>query len=446
MPPTTPSIAELPPPSVHATTALPHQAHAEQRSTSSPENRATITQPSKSCSESMTPESAAPRGGFPLDRLAPELQHMIFAAADTGDVPNLRLTCKSLGAIGLEYLLPEVELLFTPKSFDRLRGISEHPTLGRHVKSLVYRVDSLKICANILEWYQQIPQMTYLRFCLGPSARAWLHKKWIQFQQIWEQQERIRQKDFGGADIVTMMANLPALEHVAVSNYYDVTQSSAEGTYPQSRTYKAYEDVLGNPVGELFYDHPTAVPQLLSVLRALDHSKLALKSLCFGLADWHLFADNEFIDLAKKTLSSLTSLKMRMALNVRDKGHYLRLCTRGQLLAFLRSLPSLQRLDFLCDSFGDSGKLAKFRTIFGTAVWTHLHTISLHDLKVSQHDLNHFFKRHVKTLKVVHLALTKLRGGSWPKLWVSIRDSLDLIDLTLEDIWYEGVLLGSLPG
>ncbi|KAL8848257.1 MAG: hypothetical protein Q9221_006730, partial [Calogaya cf. arnoldii] len=322
---------------------LPQPAQLEQNSAFSPETMKDVTQPFISSSRIMTSGSALP-GGVPLDRLAPEIQHMIFAAADIDDVPNLRLTCKSLGAIGLEYLLPEVELLFTPKSFDRLRGISEHPVLSRRLKSLVYRVDSLKTCHAIDDWWLQVPRVPYVSLCrscpsgpeppanesehrwglwltahpfptLDPSARAWLHKKWIKFQQVWEQQERIRQDDFGGADIVSMMANLPALKHVAVSNYYDVTQSSAEETYPQSRVYKAYEDVLGSPVGEFFHDHPIAVPQLLSVLRALDHSKLALKSLCFGLADWHLFADNVFIDLAKKTLSSLTSLKMRMAVD-----------------------------------------------------------------------------------------------------------------------------------
>ncbi|KAL8749206.1 MAG: hypothetical protein Q9199_007829, partial [Rusavskia elegans] len=150
---------------------------------------------------------------------------------------------------------------------------------------------------------------------LDPPTQARLHKIWIEFQKLWEQQQRIREDNFGEADIMAMMANLPGLKHIAVSNYYDVTQS-AEETFPKSRAYKAYGDVLGNPVGEYFHGHRAAVPQLLSVLHGIDHSKLAIKTLCFGLVDWYLFTTNEVIDFARKSLDSLTRLKMRMAMAI----------------------------------------------------------------------------------------------------------------------------------
>ncbi|KAL8751840.1 MAG: hypothetical protein Q9184_005929 [Pyrenodesmia sp. 2 TL-2023] len=135
---------------------------------------------------------SAPPDGFPLDQLTPELQRMVFAAVDVGDVPNLRLTCKSLGEAGLEYLLPEVELLFTLKSFDRLRPVSEHPALSRHVKSLVYSVDSPNERFDHVYWssllrssYVQLPAWAHharydahpLPYASDREVRAWRRKE-----------------------------------------------------------------------------------------------------------------------------------------------------------------------------------------------------------------------------------------------------------------------------
>ncbi|KAI4227244.1 MAG: hypothetical protein L6R36_002564 [Xanthoria steineri] len=64
------------------------------------------------------------------DRIAPELQHMIFTAADQTDIPNLRLTCKALAEVGLQYLFSEIDLGFDPKDLDHLEHISQHP--ARH--------------------------------------------------------------------------------------------------------------------------------------------------------------------------------------------------------------------------------------------------------------------------------------------------------------------------
>lgn len=72
-----------------------------------------------------------------MDRIAPELQHMIFAAADESDIPNLRLTCKALAGVGLQYLFSEIDLGFHPDSLDHLEHISQHPA-RHHVRRLNY--------------------------------------------------------------------------------------------------------------------------------------------------------------------------------------------------------------------------------------------------------------------------------------------------------------------
>ncbi len=91
-----------------------------------------------------------------MDQLPFELQHLIFALVDLSDVPNLRLACKTFANVGLDYLLPEVEITFSRKSFDRLAEIVKHPILSHRVKSLFYHIDVLREHYNWDEWMRAI--------------------------------------------------------------------------------------------------------------------------------------------------------------------------------------------------------------------------------------------------------------------------------------------------
>ncbi|KAL8978701.1 MAG: hypothetical protein Q9205_005784 [Flavoplaca limonia] len=402
--------------------------------------------------------NSVPHHGVSLARLAPELHHMIYEAVDVSDVPNLRLACKSLAAVGSEYLLPEVELLFTPESFNRLRRISEHPVLSRRVKSLVYRIDSLKTCHNISEWWEQIPRAAYLGFCssspfgpkptdddsylqwrdwiseqpflsLDPSYQRLLRHKWEKHQLLWTKQEYLRQSNFGQAQLMTIVANLPDLKHIVV------TKRDFSETLPEPNPYRLFEDVLGDPIGEYHHGHSAAVPQILTILRCIDHCKLPIRTLSLGLAEWHLFHNEDFVELGKQNLGSLVTLRMRMV-----SANDLDLCRRGLLPDFFRSLPSLQILNIQFDVFASVGEpITEFQAVIGTGVWSRLHTISLDYFLTSQKNLVDLFKRHARSLKVVILMDMYLLDGTWPNVWKATRDVLNLTDFILTALtFYSG--------
>ncbi|CAL8583225.1 hypothetical protein XPA_008856 [Xanthoria parietina] len=401
--------------------------------------------------------------GCSLDRLAPELQHMIFAAVDTCDTPTLRLTCKSLAAVGLEYILPEVELLFTPKSFERLRGISEHPTLSYHVKSLVYRADSLRTCDNIHDWYEQIPQAAYIRFCdahscgpkppgsefwqewaawlginrlsrLDPSTQTLFHDAWVKYQALWNQQHELRRSGFGQAIIMTALSKLPRLKNIVLSNHVDMADPKKDRDYHgQYLNLKAHADVLAASVGDQGYSHCSGNPHLLSLLRGIVHGNIAVKNLSFGWVEWHFFEILGIIDLVRRALRSLTALKMRL-IGYIDLPDYPS-SVADLVLAFFQSLPNLETLDVIFDAPGDFEQRIDLTAVFGNIVWRNLRVLSLEDLKTSQISLIDFLERHARTLKVLRIGFIELREGTWPQIWAWVRNLLDLVDFGIrEDI------------
>ncbi|KAL8668524.1 MAG: hypothetical protein Q9168_006854 [Polycauliona sp. 1 TL-2023] len=383
----------------------------------------------------MTPTSA-PAGGFPLDRLAPELQHMVFAAVNVKDVPNLRLTCKSLGAVGLEYLVPEVELLFTQKSFDRLRKISEHPILSRHVKSLVYRFGVLQRFQDIKGWYISIPQGEYFEFYqlhpLGPAPEEcpddsegenwsdWLRRvrplyrlnKSLRkrFSDLWDQYSAlsIDQKEFqdrASKDyLAVIIPKLPNLKKIALSKW-EWDKSAA------------HQSLLVPPKGD------PGINQLMLVLRGIDHNDLVITTLALEFNDREIYLTNQCTNLARKTLKSVTTLKLTMTIGranqARDDGH---------VVAFLRTMPSLQVLDLNLWNYGqqDIDGPYSLKKVIGDLVWPELRSITVKGLETSQTDFTNFLSRHAGSLKVLKLGNCYLHEGTWPNVWQLVRDMLDL--------------------
>ena len=93
-----------------------------------------------------------------MDRLPLEINHMIFAYFKDNclNIALLRLVCKNFAAVGLHYLVPEVDLIFKSSSFEHLRQISEHPVISKHVEKIFYEADTLTSYDTMKEWKNNI--------------------------------------------------------------------------------------------------------------------------------------------------------------------------------------------------------------------------------------------------------------------------------------------------
>ncbi|KAL8682624.1 MAG: hypothetical protein Q9186_001311 [Xanthomendoza sp. 1 TL-2023] len=274
---------------------------------------------------------------FPVLQLPLELQHLIFAATDPRDVPNLRLACKTFATIGMNYLLPQAQLLFTRQSFDHLSEVSQHPVLCRSVKSLIYCVDLLGQHFDKDEWIRGLAREMgldgYIRGSewAGPeppvhasdrerrfyernllratdpevrySARQ-LSLGWVAYGKLWLEQAPLRNASYGKKEIIATLARFPNLKHITLSNFHYFCDDYA---YFDA----TYKHVLTPICGDEGYSEPCGMPQLLSLIQALDRGGTALESLKAGLISW-LFLDvkNEDFELMKSVFHALKSFKM----------------------------------------------------------------------------------------------------------------------------------------
>ncbi|KAL8914342.1 MAG: hypothetical protein Q9172_007102 [Xanthocarpia lactea] len=256
-----------------------------------------------------------------MDLLPFELQHLIFTLVDRSDVPNLRLACKTFANVGLDYLLPEVEITFTRKSFDHLAEIVKHPILSQRVTSLFYHIDVLREHHDKDEWMRAIgdklsfgintvnnwmhPRPTfdapkrdwrlYRRNRAKAHSPEWIYTKkqlavgYATYKKLWSEQHHLRQQDFGSAEIVVMVSQLPNLKHITLSNPLDATPKE------NNTVGDTFKDTLLAAHGDENYEHHRGVPQLLSLFRGIHcaTADIKLESLNTGLISWKILQEGD---------------------------------------------------------------------------------------------------------------------------------------------------------
>ncbi len=75
--------------------------------------------------------------------MSPEILHIVCSFLGIDDVLSFRLVGRAFAEIGAAYMLPEVTFYMHEEELRRLRDISLHPLLARHVASLTYFAHAL---------------------------------------------------------------------------------------------------------------------------------------------------------------------------------------------------------------------------------------------------------------------------------------------------------------
>lgn len=364
-----------------------------------------------------------------MDRIATELQHMIFAAADRADIPNLRLTCKTLAGVGLHYKFSALHLSFNSKSLNRLEQICQLP--ARHcLKSLTYNIWLLRERslesflepdfdqyvtlrgvdpppdANASERERRVWGRSRAKAIGGRKTKRESKKEWREYQAQLLDQQTLRDVDYGQTQITAILIRLTNLKRLQLC-YWD----------PQGSR-----------------DPPYGVPQTHSVLRAIDSAGTRLESLCFSFVNWRLFETQEELHgMMKRAVSTLQKLTINVRTNEdNDFNHQASAQACAELfrerrpLDFFQSMPCLQVLRILFEAWDDQAERVDLKYVVGQFCWPRLRKVLFSGLETTTEALLQFFQRHAETLRNVTLDNINLVQGSWPDFFRYIRTSLNL--------------------
>ncbi|KAL8773648.1 MAG: hypothetical protein Q9209_001414 [Squamulea sp. 1 TL-2023] len=405
-----------------------------------------------------------------MHHLPPELQHLIFELVNYSDISNLRLVCRTFASVGLDHLLPEVELTFTRKSFDRVAEIARHPGLRHCVKSLIYYIDTLPPHSDQFGWFQLVRRVIWLQrsgYRLLPlrpaesaSEREWRlyrrnYDKWMSlewwytkkqlaqgfaaYEKLWYQQDRLRTKDHARSQVIEIVTRLPNLRHITLSNFAEFSASNIVG--------RTFEDTLLEVSGDEHYHNHCGVPQLLSLLSAINVATADIKidSLDIGIISWKILQESDQnLELVMEIFRTLKQLKMVLCTSqhyyrynwqamdddiedeqsVEDDRECQAFLDTGRHLKLLQATSRLQSLYLSIQS--NRPHNFSLVSVFGNTHWPHLREIKLHCLCAVGGTLVDFLTRHAQTLRILHFQDFTLLQGLWIDVFQGMRTSLHL--------------------
>ncbi|KAL8890050.1 MAG: hypothetical protein Q9215_002782 [Flavoplaca cf. flavocitrina] len=373
-----------------------------------------------------------------LDRIAPELQHMIFAGVGRADIPNLRLTCKALAEVGSRYTFETLCLSFSTRSFYQLQQVSKLPvkdcvrTLEYDVwETKEYNLEAFMECIHFDEYpplrvHESRPakdasprdwrmwRRCGMKLMRPPKTKRQSRKEWRRQRTLFLDQQSLRKMNYGQASLNTAIARLVNLEHIS---------------FTSSAGYNSYE-----PYQYCEPDSPYGLPQIMSVFQAISTSETTLKSLELRSTNWRVFEiDGDQHQMMKRIVSSLQSFLLHIETNEeRDEDEEAsaeacaKLFGQGRPFDLFQSMPHLQVFMISIEAWNENARRVNLKHVVGQFCWPRLCKVSLDGLETTSEELLQFFQRHAETLRVVTLLNIQIEQESWPDILEYMRTALKL--------------------
>ena len=152
-----------------------------------------------------------------MNRLPVEILREIFQSLDVPSIKNCRLMNTLLADVGAEYLIPEAHLIFTKSSFQRLKEISLHPILSKHVKAFLYECDVFSVYLNVEDWIHSNKSSDYdTRAMVGAPNFHKQIEAWHAERNLFCEQQDILCDNLDLKEIQQAIARFPKLSAVCL--------------------------------------------------------------------------------------------------------------------------------------------------------------------------------------------------------------------------------------
>jgi hypothetical protein len=304
------------------------------------------------------PRDMAAMTSDPMRRLPPELWSKVCAHLDLRDAGNLRLSCRTLDAMGARFVLRELTVYLDSDAFDRLRAVAADPLKSRCIRSLslVYAPGAF----YPLE-HPDIQATHFVPRSYGfvTVAELQAHDK---YRKICRDQARILSHDMEYELLVAVLPHLTGLRKFVVNCEVGRPEHKARRDSSSSVNW-AWCQTAQHPHTQHGKPGRRALASLLRVLETSDTGLPSLKAL--GL-DWESLDDLAWTTTRPALtpfFTALGSLNLQFCLcNIlrrdpragpigpdhprsKDMHRYTQLlATAGALSSFLSSIPNLTTL------------------------------------------------------------------------------------------------------
>ena len=400
----------------------------------------------------------------PIDKLPAEIIHMICVYLRPTELANLRLVSRLVGPISLHYMVPEVHLVLTKDSFERLKAIAAHPIASKYVTSFFFEADRFSEWSRgRWEYFLVSPGYVAQLEELGMQGRSCQYASdeslWIsghgfsklestpchhytekEIERAYEKYVellRLQQMHPDVTDVAEAMKHFPHL------NELKMTISDC-GQMQTSRLRKLFQPALtgsyetsATPSTRL---EPLGLQQMRSLLLGAYSAGLKVETLQCGLVDWRTLDQSEWtFARMRDSVSNVRNLRLDFDTGGDvDYGSpwWSPSCPQvfGRRLGdFVAAASKLEHLQISFQSDYPDWP-AGLENIVGEHHWPSLKSINLKVMGTAEDELVSFCSRHASTLKSVHLTSIGISEGNWYAALDRMRKILTLDSIVLEGI------------
>ena len=388
-----------------------------------------------------------------MDRIPLEILHLILralsdriedigddSAASIMDMKALRLSCRAFADLAPQYLFHDIWLYMEEDSFAKLKVLTGHPRYGPMVRVLKIFPKLLSDDLLVKEDYEEcVKEITFT----GDSREEWgfdtegrrdlsreqLDAGFAEYNKFHDQQVQARNR----ADKLLhhALTAFTRLSSITTGFVEEIMRHSVYFNRCSKIQDIARRTLMANICDGWKFDvcDPEDADMILTAIASSEREGLGLDlSNCYGpvedtLVDIHPGALEE----VKKALVSLKSLALDLkALYTEDVEEVI---DAGLLANFLEYAANVQKLRVGHWVRPPSTEFLNFETIFCTAHWSSLKSVSIHGLMVNADDLNRFIDRHSASLEGVALSALILISGSWKRIFVGMQGKQGLNDV-----------------
>jgi hypothetical protein len=375
-----------------------------------------------------------------MDRLSPELLHVVVSFLDIKSRLQFRLVNKNLAVIGAAYILPEVAFYLHDKDFAKLKEIAARPVFARNVKKLMYITDQLSPRPDSFEAYTRAydimntmmrldDEKAQHRSQIANLSRDEMKQHYSRYlEEVKAQNLNIEQR----RDFTTLVEVLPSfskLQTVIVSTGNQFNSRRFGLTSP-------YDDCAHDPH---HHDPLLGVRELEAMLEALAATETRIEDLRAGTMSCRFFdKDEERLTQLCAPLTNLKNINLHIQPDTDDDGHATdddyeacrKILRKGMLRNILKSMPDLEEISICSVGDFDRPEVVTFLdwVIEPGFMWPRLRAITLEGVDCSRTSLWNFLYLHRDKLNYLSLSDIVLHG-SWYMLLPDIRNKLHLNDV-----------------